>query len=82
MSAKPSWRHNKRFQPTAPLRGASLAALGAAEPVRYECLQRVDSVEKVGVAQARSLEAEKRTIDVSLREIWGSSVPELAQIST
>jgi hypothetical protein len=24
----------------------------------------------------------KRTIDVSLREIWGSALPELAQIST
>lgn len=27
--------HNQQFQPTAPLRGASLAALGAAEPGRW-----------------------------------------------
>jgi hypothetical protein len=26
---------NQRFQPTPPLRGGSLAALGAAEPVRW-----------------------------------------------
>ncbi|MDH4655441.1 MULTISPECIES: hypothetical protein [unclassified Pseudomonas] len=41
-----------------------------------ECQLPADSVEKVGVVQARSRKAENRTIDVSLRKNWGSSVPE------